>query len=147
MILLHSIKTKKTLPIRMSRQDYDITRKILGDEFCCEFLVDTGITCGRAKRVTETYSMDAENMALWKVGRYLQRQIDEPEQRSMLKCTVYQRTYNKSWKCVGCSYGLAMIVWKMIPIAPYSSLFVPTLITNSLFHLVSIFIRMRYIRY
>jgi hypothetical protein len=39
MILLRSTKTKKGLPIEISHKDYDITGKILGDEFF-NFLVD-----------------------------------------------------------------------------------------------------------
>lgn len=66
MILLHNIKTKKTLPIQISQQDYNITRKILGDEFCYEFLVDIGIIYRKtlAKGATKMYSMDLKHIAL-----------------------------------------------------------------------------------
>jgi hypothetical protein len=45
-ILLYSTSTKKTLPIRVSKEDYNFAAKALGGEFC-NFLVDKGIMCGK----------------------------------------------------------------------------------------------------
>jgi hypothetical protein len=62
MILLYSIKIKKALPIQISQKDYDIAAEVLGGEFC-DFLVDTGPTCGKApaKRATVMYNMDLKH--------------------------------------------------------------------------------------
>jgi hypothetical protein len=64
MILLYSIKTQKALPIQMSREDSNVAVKVLGGEFC-DFLVDTGPTCGKApaKRATVMYNMDLKHTA------------------------------------------------------------------------------------
>jgi protein-arginine kinase activator protein McsA len=73
------------------------------------------------KEITEPYeAMEKENKQLnqerhqWKKDKkqlqlqiqYLRRQIHEQKRRNILKCALCHRTFNDSWKVLGCGHTL-----------------------------------------